>query len=531
VSKEFPVSFNFRAFETISQTIDKINGSLDGLKKNSSTFNNQFKILQEKTSSWRDGLEKTGDSISGVGKKMSLFVTAPLTALAAKMVHTSVEAKETASKFDQVFKSVADGAKSGAIDKLKSGFDLSTQSAQEMLATTGLFAKDLGFGEKTALGMGEQVAALSVQIANFRGNGQSAEEMAKNLQMALLGNAKGLKSLGITFSDAEVKQEALAAAQRGARFETVEQAKAMAILSIIQKKTTDDQQDYAESSGEMANQTRVAGELFKELSKTIGDILKPAAERNLRIINKLQRAFLALSPSMQKVIVTFGTIAAAIGPVLVGLGFFVGKILPALITGFNVIASIGLATAATFAAVVAAVAAVAAIGYFLVKNWEAVKVFFAALWDGPLVRAIRFVTGLDALISIASLIIENWAPIKDFFKGLFDSVLSFMQPLLDGFKYILGGAAALGSKLLFGDKNPFAAPAAPGAQAGSVAAQSGGIQTQAQAIGQGIVREMRSTNDARVQIDMTGVPRGVKVNTQSTGIPPQLNLGMSGGSL
>lgn len=546
--KQFPVSFNFKAFESISGVIDGINGKFGKLKDRVTESNNRFQVLQNGTQGVRDRLVAFGEKLTGIGTKVSLGISTPLSLLAAKMVHTSIEATETASKFDQVFKALDDGTKAAAVDRLKAGFDLSTQSAQELISTTGLLAKDLGLNSKQALNMGEQVAALGVQIAAFRNVEGGAAAATDTLRAAMLGQTKGLKKLGIDLTDAQILEEAKTMASKGARFETIEQAKALVVLSLIQKRTKDDQEDFKESSHELANQMRVGAEGFKEVSKVVGDILKPRFARMVALTNKFQKAFLDLSPGMQKFIVSVGSILIALGPVILGFGVFIGTILPALITGFTTLTAISLPVVGTFLAVVAAIAALIGIGYLVVKNWEAIKTFFLALWDGPLVKFLRWVTMIEPFIILAKTIIANWEPIKGFFQDLFAKIATFMDPIIakfraisDAAKSLMGIAGDLGSKLLFGDNNPFAAQAPGGLAGASVGAnaqnsvgQAAAVGAQAQQIGKTIGAEMKTTNtnNAKIEIDFSNVPRGTRVQTtQSTGIPPTLNLGMAGGLL
>lgn len=533
---DFPIQFNFKAFESISATISAVQAKFGTLKESITGFNNRFEIAHKKSEGFREGLEKFGDKVGGVGEKLSLFVTTPLAALGAKMTHTSMEAQEAASKFEQVFKGVSEGARNASVDQLKTGFDVSTQSAHELLSTNGLLLKDLGFTGGAALKMSEQMAEVAIQTAAFRNVEGGSDAVMQTFRQALLGQTKGLKAMGITMEEADVRAQALAMAQSGQRFESIEQAKALATFALIQQKTKDDQEDFVNSSKELANQTRVSKERFKELSKVIGDILKPAAERNLRIFNGLMLAFMNLSPHTQKLIVTMATIAAITGPVLVVIGKLATTVIPALITGVEVLTAAFAFLSWPVIGIIAAIAALAVAGYFIIKNWEAVKEFMSALWDGPLVRVLRFITGIDGFIAMAKLIIDNWTPIKAFFGGLFDWIGNKVKWLWEnsGLQLLLDGAARLGKLALFGSGGKFGADAgapAQGAGAGGIGAQASGMQSEAQAIGQGIVKELRSTNDAKVQVDFSNMPRGTQVSSQSTSIPPFLSLGMMGAPL
>lgn len=532
---EFPVSFLFEAFENVSKTLSKISGKMEELGSVTNGFNSKFQVAQKSTEHLREKLEGVGEKITTVGEIMSVGITAPLALLKHHFLEVGIEATESAGKFEQVFKNVDEAAKATAIDDLRKKFGLSTASAQEMLATTGIFTKNLGFSQEASLKMGSTVSQLAVQMASFAHDGSTAADMAQTLQMALVGNDKGLKKLGITVSDTEIYQAALAAAQRGVRFETVEQAKAAAKLEVIQRKSGDAAASFAHESEGLANQQRIGKELFKEIGATIGRILEPAALRNLKILNGIQKAFLEMSPAGQKFVVTIATIAAAIGPVLIVIGKLTGSVIPAMITGWSALTAVTWAGIAPWLLWIGAIAAVIAIGYLLYSNWDKIKTFFVAFWDGPLGSFIKFFTPLGWLIQAATAVYENWAPIKEFFGGIWDWVGQKIDALMPKIQWMIDIAKRAGTWLLFGDKgSPFAGQggAAPTAAGGEgVGAQANNIQSQAQQIGQGIVKEMRQTNDARVQIDFSNLPRGANISSSSTGISPLMNLGMMGSPL
>ncbi len=541
MSKQFPVSFNFKAFETVSATIDRVNSRLNGLKQSVAGFNNKFAVLQEKTKSWREGMQKVGSSIQSAGKKLTTFVTAPLALLAGKMVHTAIAAEDAAGSFNQVFKSVSEEARNASAQRLSEGMDLATASAQDLMSATGLLANDLGLSGEQSLKLSEDVARLGVQMAGFRNVEGGATVATEILRNAMLGQTKGLKQLGIVLTDAQIKEEARAMAARGARFETVEQAKALATFSLIQKRTTDDIEDFQGGTASMENQLRVAQERFKELSATIGGILQPVVARIFGAFNSLTKAFVKLDPAWQKLAVFAGIAAAALGPLLIALGFLVGTVGPGLITIFSAIASMSLPVVGAFLGIGAAVAGLIAAGVALYKNWESVKAFFLALWDGPTFQVVRFVAALSPPVLIAKALIAVFTKLGSVVVSVFQAIGSAVAWVWEnsGIKTLLSAVGKLGQLALFGRGGQFGVEtAAPQTLAGgglvapgTVGEQAASVGAQAQTIGRTIAQEIRTTNDAKVQIDFTNLPKGVKVGATATGSLPALNLGMLGATL
>ena len=130
---------------------------------------------------------------------------------------------------------------------------------------------------------------------------------------------------------------------------------------------------------------------FKQLQNTIGDVTEEfgaiIAEAIIPFVDKIKgvvSSFQNLSKESKKQIVLFGSIASAVGPVLVGLGFLMTTVVPGLITTFGylraalLVAQTGflkltaIIAANPFGAIAVAVAAV--VSYFAFFNKETDKV-------------------------------------------------------------------------------------------------------------------------------------------------------------
>ena len=96
---------------------------------------------------------------------------------------------------------------------------------------------------------------------------------------------------------------------------------------------------------------------------SIGTVLAPVVRKVADFVANVIAKFKELSPSIQKTIVVIAGLAAAIGPVLVALGFLMTTVIPGLIAAFGLLS----------APILAVVAAVVAIGVAVVKYWEPIK--------------------------------------------------------------------------------------------------------------------------------------------------------------
>jgi len=305
-----------------------------------------FTIDDAEARRYEQRLKNLGRSIRGVGRTMSLFVTAPIVALGGSFIKVAADAEETESKFREVFKSIADEADATA-KSLSKDFDLANTTAQEMLSSTGDILIGFGFTEKAALDLSKQVNSLAVDIASFKNVQGGAAQASNAITKALLGEREMLKGIGIAILEEDVKLKIAQLTAEGMTFATNRQAKSFATLQLVIDRSTKSIGDYARTSGSATNQARKLRQRWIELSVTLGKVLLPLFTDLVKVLSSVVEWFNSFSPAGRKAIVIIAGITAALGPLLIVLG------------------SIATIIAAIPVLAVAAVAAVAAIGLLI----------------------------------------------------------------------------------------------------------------------------------------------------------------------
>jgi TP901 family phage tail tape measure protein len=196
---------------------------------------------------------------------------------------------------------------------------------------------------------------------------------------------------------------------------------------------------------------------LKDLGAEIVDASAPMITEAMTqikdVVTGLKDAWDGLSPGMQEAIIKTALIAAAVGPVLVGvgkvvsaiggitstLGTFIGFISGTVIPAITAVSVPILPIIAIIAAVVAAVVAVIEI----VKHWGEISEWFGGVWstvcDG--VKTVGsalgdFFSGLwDGIKSTTETV---WNGIKDFFTGLWEGISGTAQSIFTGISDFLG---------------------------------------------------------------------------------------------
>lgn len=287
-----------RSVEYIISLRDNFSKSLAGINKN---------------------LLVTGRKIQSIGKTMSLAVTLPIVALGATAVKLASDFEETESKFNTVFSSIREQATETA-KNLKNNFGLSSRAALQLLGDTGDLLVGFGFTESAALKMSQEVNELAVDLASFTNVQGGAKSASAALTKALLGERESIKTLGISILESDVKARVLLNTQKGLRFESVRQAKAVATLQLATEQSSKAIGDFERTSGSFANQMRITKARLEDLAIQIGKILLPLARKFLKIIKGWIESFSKLSPQTKKIIVVVAGLAAVLGPLLFILG-------------------------------------------------------------------------------------------------------------------------------------------------------------------------------------------------------------------
>jgi len=289
----------------------------------------------------KSGLTSIAERAQKVGGSLTTFVTLPIVGIGAAALKAASDSEEAFSKFGTVFKEVGDESEKVA-NNLAQNFGLSSTKARELLGDTGDLLSGFGFTGESALDLSKQVNELAVDLASFTNFSGGAEGASAALTKALLGEREGVKSLGISILDADVKAKVLENTQKGLTFETERQAKAYATLQLAQAQSKNAIGDYARTSDGFANQMRLLGSRLNDLAVSFGKILIPPAQKALKVIMRMVNFFTNLNQRAKTVIVVLLGIAAVLGPLILIISTVVIGI-GTLVTGFGALAaSIGI---------------------------------------------------------------------------------------------------------------------------------------------------------------------------------------------
>lgn len=363
------------------------------------------------------GLGSTSEAVDLVTSSLNAF---ELTGADANKVYDNIfrtvkSGKTTISDLSQGFGAVSGTVSAAGIkldDYLSSVAALTTtglpaaQAHTQMRAAIAGLTRETGLSKKVFSDLG--VKTFSELIAKSGGVGQAFT----SLRDATGNNAATLiKLLGST--EAYNAVLSISGAQNEAYTET---------LAGMRDGTDAMGEAFDKQSSTMAAKSQMLKNTLNVAAVQIGEVLVPVVAKLADFVSSLADRFSNLSPSLQKAVIAFAAIAAAVGPVLVVAGTLVsawGKIMP-LFAGLSTIMGTAGFTA-TLGALAAAAAPFVAAGVALAGAWylfgdkvgpvltslkekftavlgpklqslfDTVKTTLTELWNGPFGKAIRAV--------------------------------------------------------------------------------------------------------------------------------------------
>lgn len=373
-------------------------------------------------------MKKFGKQMQSAGKNMSTYLTAPL----AAMAYVSVEA------FDKQAKAVA---------QVEAGVKSTGQAAG--FATEELLKMASDLQNKTIFGDEEILQGATAQLltfTNIAGNQFSrTQEAALNLATRLDGDLKSASiQLGKALNDPIANLSALS--RSGIQFsedqkEVIKSLAESGRLADAQTIILDELEKQYGGAAEAAAKAGKGG--LTQFYNILGDIMEQFGEIIMEYINPfvaklkdLALRFQDLDKSTKKIIVVIAGLAAAIGPILVTLGFLMTTVLPGLIT---LLPALGAAFTALTGPIGLVVAAIAGIAYMVYKHWDKIKAemvnlqnYFIDLYN----ESVVFRVAIESIIVVFKTL---WNIVKLVFGSIWDIVKNVGKYIMDTFKNV--GAA------------------------------------------------------------------------------------------
>lgn len=254
-------------------------------------------------------------------------------------------------------------------------------------AGIGDLLKPMGFTSAEAATMSGKLMDLSGALSAWTGGQQSATEVADTITKAMLGERDGLKSLGISISEADVQARLLANGQDKLTGSALEQAKALVTQQLIFEKSTDAQKAWANGSMDAIKKQNEMKATLAQLKESLITGLYPVFESMVPIVTKIATWLGEFLPK-------------AIGFAREAIDFFVT----------------GLTGAGTNEGE----------GFLLFLNQLGMKIGEVVSWVQQHWPAIKE-TVLEVFNAVAAWVAANWPPVRDAIVNAFQAVVAWVS--------------------------------------------------------------------------------------------------------
>lgn len=329
---------------------------------------------ETKKTTGKIGLEwkKVGTKLSSVGKDLTRNLTLPIIGIGIAALKYASDMEEVRSKTQAVFGDSADNVLAWSKTTLDA-FGVGEQAALDMASTMGDMGISMGIPNQAAADMATSLAELAGDLSSFHNISVDRANVA--LKGIYTGETEALKSMGIVMTEANLKQFAEDA---GLVYEEMSQAEKVQLrYNFVMEQTATAHGDFAETSGSVANQSKIVKEKLKTLATNLGENLLPIAKDLLEAVSGWLDKFNALPESTQNAVLWGIGIVAAVGPVLTIIGKIITNV-DLLSKAFST-GALSLSTLGWVAAALAVVAGIAAIAISIKNDYNTINADAIAL--------------------------------------------------------------------------------------------------------------------------------------------------------
>ncbi|AOZ91626.1 hypothetical protein [Paenibacillus crassostreae] len=261
-----------------------------------------------------------------------------LVAVAKQGLDLASDLTEVQNVVDVTFGKGAEQINAFANTALKS-FGLSELSAKQYTGTLGALMKSSGISSDHLIQMSENLTGLSGDFASFY-NLDPAEAFEK-IKSGISGETEPLRALGINMSVANLEAYALAQGIKTSWDKMSQGDQVMLRYNYLLQQSADAQGDFARTQDGYANQQRLFGEGFKQLSANIMKAALPAFTKLYEKGNQLIDSFASSPEKMGKLQDIIAKVSDTIINSIPGIVSGVGKFIAILGQVYNKATDVG----------------------------------------------------------------------------------------------------------------------------------------------------------------------------------------------
>jgi hypothetical protein len=283
----------------------------------------EFKRADDATSSLTSRIGALGPKMVSAGQKATLGMTLPIAGMAVGFVMAASDLNEATTAATTTYGAAAEQIVAWSQNSAQA-VGLSSQQYLAAATQLGVFGNAAGLTGSDLASFGNDTIKAAADLASFYN--VPVPEALDAIRAGLTGETEGLRRFGIMMNDATIQAYAMENGIWDGTGAMTEQQKILARQGFIMESMGAATGDFANTSDGLANQMRILKAELTNVAASMGQHLLPIVIKGVSFVRKLVDIFGGLSPSVQKVILIFMALAAAIGPVLVVAGTLIGAV-------------------------------------------------------------------------------------------------------------------------------------------------------------------------------------------------------------
>ncbi|RPI92882.1 MAG: hypothetical protein EHM40_11565 [Chloroflexi bacterium] len=262
---------------------------------------------------------QVGAAMKNVGNMMTLGLTLPIVAMGAASIKAASDFEETKNKAIVVFGEMSDSVVSNA-NKSATALGISKTQYLDYASSIGAALKAGGMSVKESTELSEQAVKHFADLASFHNS--QVQDVALAWQSAIRGQYEPIQRFFPFITDSYLKTYGVANGLVDSNTSKLTANQRAIILNAIalDERLNPALNDFAETSGGLANQTRILKAQWQDALVTLGQNLLPIALKVVSALNSMLEKFNQLTPVQQKMILGFLGLVALAGPLISFLG-------------------------------------------------------------------------------------------------------------------------------------------------------------------------------------------------------------------
>ncbi len=274
---------------------------------------------------------KVGQSLQNVGNAMTLGLTLPIVALGGASIKMASDFEETKNKALVVFGEMSDSIIANSNEAARA-LGVSKTQYLDYASSVGAALTAGGMGVSEATELSSQAVKHFADLASFHNT--RVEDAAAAWQSAIRGQYEPIQKYFPFITNQYLKTYGVANGMLDANTKNLTANQRAAILNAIalDENLNPALDDFAETSGGLANQQRIVKAQFQDMMVMLGQNILPLALKVATALNSMLEKFNNMSPAMQKAVIGFAGFLAIVGPLLTGIGSLITAI--STISGF-----------------------------------------------------------------------------------------------------------------------------------------------------------------------------------------------------